>query len=1281
MGVSNLDSTLSFPIHHLSVRIPWHDNGWNGTVCNDPVNNTACLKLPRIATHKRDSIEHDLAGQHFRNLDPSVVPPCLLEGTTVMSSHGVVATRDHPYRTGNPELYGHFRPTEIYFPAFSAPALPFRWMLKGTFHGDNGPALRDHYPLDEIDESLEPKLGEFTPDWWQHHSNQRRFLETFWAHVKEDVSLVFFYAKQVPLIDESAGRRVLVGVGRVKSIGQLTEYQYDQPIQSDKLRSVLWERMLGHSIRSNSEDGFFLPYHEALERSADGETFDPAEVVALAPEERFTEFSYGTEHVGDDTAIESLIAMRTSLSRSAELFGADVRKQQEWIEKELSRLWQKRGPFPGLGAVLHGSGVPMGNFIARALEDLAGANESPWSIWESLLDSPTDFLRPPLANCVDETTSLVWKSMSKGRRDYLNILSRIDLTIEQAHVLTTPEGRRAENIQVEDSEFVKNPYLLYETTRWSSTPLPINALDRAIIPSGSMNEKFPLPGSSPIHTPTDRRRLRALTIQELERAAIVGNTLMPRESIIVSLRQRDQRNDHQYDQGEDMRETLVTSDHLRVTEDALFSNQIRVVEMSDGNPAYQLERLGAAGDLIRRTVDRRQRARRHKLAIDWRSTLDEELDDIHKVTAPVTCSEIEFEERARQEKVAALEEISRARVSVLVGSAGTGKTTLLSVLCKPPEIADEGILLLAPTGKARVQMEDVVRRSGHADIRAYTIAQLLIQSGRYDGSTQRYLLTGDSGRHLGRTVVIDECSMLTEEMLAAVIESLEGVDRLILVGDPRQLPPIGAGRPFVDIVARLKPEEFKPDSHRTGRSYAELTIPRRQGERAREDLELAAWFGGEPGPSGDDVFEILTGKKESDTVKVVHWDTHEHLKEILPRVLAETLRFDSKGDEVLQFSTSLGGVLYRNRAYFHPPYFQRRSQSAEPRAWQILSPVRQKTWGIEPLNRFIHHHYKSDLIQAATTIPKGRKRIFLRPQGDQLIVYGDKVINNRNMRLEKWRKWPQNEGYLANGEVGIVVGQMSGRKSSRPPECLEVEFSTQQGSVVKFWPRDFDSEGEASLELAYALTVHKAQGSEFDTVFLVLPESKHMLSRELIYTALTRQKEKLVLLTQGDATHIQSLSSEEFSDTASRLTNLFAAPTPVLVGDRFLEDKLIHRTVRGEAVRSKSEVIIANLLHSKGINYRYEEPLDVGGRIKYPDFTIEDDDVGERYYWEHLGMLSDPEYRQRWNQKLDWLMSHGILPLENGGGPEGTLITTEDTVEGGIDSEVVASLIDELFCV
>jgi len=236
-----------------------------------------------------------------------------------------------------------------------------------------------------------------------------------------------------------------------------------------------------------------------------------------------------------------------------------------------------------------------------------------------------------------------------------------------------------------------------------------------------------------------------------------------------------------------------------------------------------------------------------------------------------------------------------------------------------------------------------------------------------------------------------------------------------------------------------------------------------------------------------------------------------------------------------------------------------------------------------------------------------------------------------------------------------------------------------QGAIFKFYDSDFDEDGDAALELAYALTVHKAQGSEFAVVFLILPQSPLMLTRELLYTALTRQKQQVVIFHQGSASDLQRLSSEEHSSTANRLTNLFGPPNPVLVGKVFLEERLIHLTSRGEAVRSKSEVIIANLLQAKGVQYHYEHPLELGGVAKYPDFTIEDDNKGITYYWEHCGLLHDPTYRRRWDEKQQWYRNQQILPLKEGGGPQGTLIVTRDEENGGIDSAGITKLIEEVF--
>jgi hypothetical protein len=517
-------------------------------------------------------------------------------------------------------------------------------------------------------------------------------------------------------------------------------------------------------------------------------------------------------------------------------------------------------------------------------------------------------------------------------------------------------------------------------------------------------------------------------------------------------------------------------------------------------------------------------------------------------------------------------------------------------------------------------------------------------------------------------------------MLAALLQSLTGVHRLIFVGDPRQLPPIGSGRPFVDIVAHLTPDDIESRFPRVANGFAELTIPRRQGAGERDDLQLASWFGGAAnGPGDDQVFEILAGKRDSHTIRFVRWETPDELERMIPAVLAEHLGFDSSLDEGKAFSLATGAVLDdKGNTWFNAQWGDRPSSGKAAEAWQILCPVRQQPWGVDPLNRLVHQRYKGKQVEWARN--QGFKRIIPLPVGDHQIVYGDKVINNRNWSVYKKRLYPEpaTNGYLANGEIGVVVGHRRTKKRDFTPKNLEIEFATQPGISFSFYPSDFGEEGDAALDLAYALTVHKAQGSEFDVVFLVLPRSPLMLTRELLYTALTRQRQKVVVLHQGDATELQRLSSEHHSATAMRLTNLFRAPNPVRVRglkDRFLEHRLIHITSRGEAVRSKSEVIIANLLHAKGIDYLYEAPLELGGVTKYPDFTIEDDDTGVTYYWEHCGLLHDPGYRSRWEEKKRWYAEQGV---SEEGGANGRLIVTRDQANGSFDSAAVASIIERI---
>lgn len=672
------------------------------------------------------------------------------------------------------------------------------------------------------------------------------------------------------------------------------------------------------------------------------------------------------------------------------------------------------------------------------------------------------------------------------------------------------------------------------------------------------------------------------------------------------------------------------------------------------------------GDVIRSAIQKRVKGKRLVVEADWKTLLDSHLD-VHGVG-----SSDELEEKAREEKTAALQELAESRISVLIGPAGTGKTTLLSVLCSHPQISEGDILLLAPTGKARVRMEE---STSALKLKGFTVAQFL-SPDRYDGSTGRYKLSEKSAEAGARTVIVDEASMLTEEMLAALIQALKGVHRLILIGDPRQLPPIGAGRPFVDVIKHLAPDGIMEKFPRVAPGYAELTIRRRQAGEEREDLQLAEWFSGSPiAPGEDDVFDKVVKSGECTHVRFVQWDSSDELRESLVSVLVDELGLEGPED-ILKFDESLGGKEWNGMRFFN---FGSAEQSE---GWQILSPVRSGAHGVPDINRLIHKQFRQEMIVASRA---SRVRKFPKPMGPEEIVYGDKVINlvNTDPRMSRNRHrkvYPEKDNpYIANGEIGMAIGYFwrnEDRKAGRDFRWkLEVEFSSQPNFKYDFTGKDFGEEANPVLELAYALTVHKSQGSEFGTVILVLPNPCRLLSRELLYTALTRQKNRVVILHQGARGDLRKYSSDDRSETARRLTNLFEAPSPIYFDGRFFEKNLIHRTARGEMVRSKSEVIIADRLSALNVEYMYEHPLSINGATKYPDFTVEDIESGRTFYWEHCGMLYVPSYRRRWEEKLNWYKDNGILPHEEGEGENGTLIVTSESPSGGISSQEIERVI------
>jgi hypothetical protein len=100
------DGACRLPLHHLTIRVPWHDNGWDGTVCQRPLDNTSCLILPRIGGGRRDEVEDRCAGQRLDALGHNDLPPCVYERVSFMAPFALTRTMAHPYTEIYPETHG-----------------------------------------------------------------------------------------------------------------------------------------------------------------------------------------------------------------------------------------------------------------------------------------------------------------------------------------------------------------------------------------------------------------------------------------------------------------------------------------------------------------------------------------------------------------------------------------------------------------------------------------------------------------------------------------------------------------------------------------------------------------------------------------------------------------------------------------------------------------------------------------------------------------------------------------------------------------------------------------------------------------------------------------------------------------------------------------------------------------------------------------------------------------------------------------------------------------------
>lgn len=1238
---------------HLSVRVPWHDSRWNGTVCRQPARNSFCVCLDRIRAERDEAGESKIAGQKWHSLAPVQLPVCAKESGAFMSPEQWTRLFQHPYQDipKARATHGHLKPTPVKVPEFATFAVPYSWLLR------SGQTRIDESRPDQLPPDEEPP---FDSAWVFGRERQVALLNLMFGAIEPGRSLVFFYCKEGQPVRDVLPR-MIVGVGQLVSVGPLQFYD----VPKNKPTYPLWDRLIRHSVREDGTDGVLLPYHAYLEPTGDPDEDRRrqelvAEIAVVPDMANVLAFSYAAEHVRADSALSVLVRTLEAV-RAVGRHGiapGPWAEREGWLNDRIGQVWTERGAFPGAGPALEALNFRVGTALVLELmaTGCVKANDDPWPVLDAMLrgrTAPPQKAYEPHLKDIRQT----WVNLAAGRRDLLQLLSRFDLSAGQMRRWFDQNERgKCASAQVTDSAILENPYRIIETDLGGDgeRAVSIGVIDRGLLPDSVVAAKHPVPGTAAVGSPADGRRVRAALVSALRAAAADGDALLSETEACERIGHLDLA-----------QPCLVTSDWLDTHTDQLNEVIVRLGVPRADRPAettatLQLIELNKVERELRKILLARAAKAASQVDADWRKLLKEAI----KAGGGTIKAGDPRHKRALEEQAEALRRVTSRRLSVLTGRAGTGKTSVLGALLLAKDVVAGGVLLLAPTGKARVRLGQAANAS------AMTIAQFLYQNHRYDGERQRPLFVGDKPYADEKTVVIDEASMLTADTLFAIVMALDlsHVDRLLLVGDPNQLPPIGVGRPFADLVGFLDEAGRTSDTKlaAAGGALARLTVEVRTSAREpstpSDALRLAALYANQtPTVDADRILSEIRARQEFNDLAIRFWKTPEDLHQSLLELFVSELGLKHSSD-VAGFNEALGASADGSVSYADPSGGER---------FQVLSPVRMHPYGVVELNRWIQRRFREKELR------DGRQPWGVR-LGDDEIVLHDKVIQLRNgMRTAyDWAKAEAakrggsdkatSKQYLANGEIGLVAPAFAG--------ALNVSFARRKNLTFAYSKRDFP-DGSGPLDLAYALTVHKAQGSEFRTVFVVLPQRCRLLSRELLYTALTRSKDRLVLLVEGDnASFLYDLSRPEASETSRRNTNLFQTVIRQRANEVPFAEHLIHRTDKGHMVRSKSELVIANKLFAMGLGDKYEYERPVEGRVAlglvHPDFSFVDPS-GDLIIWEHLGMLSSPEYEKGWRWKRDWYAKNGFALGEN-------LFTTEDDDRGGLDSnalQVVAARI------
>jgi len=402
---------------------------------------------------------------------------------------------------------------------------------------------------------------------------------------------------------------------------------------------------------------------------------------------------------------------------------------------------------------------------------------------------------------------------------------------------------------------------------------------------------------------------------------------------------------------------------------------------------------------------------------------------------------------------------SNRTIFALAGYAGTGKTTvcraILELLLKYYAKEDE-IACCAFTGMASARLR---KATGFP---AYTIHALLGYKGE---NSFEY---GPENPLPHKVVILDEASMVNLSLFYRLARALRPDTLFILVGDPAQLPPIGAGNVFSDAIdtGLLPCVQLRKIYRQSEDSVLTLFANEIRVGRIPEGIDKDCW--------SDFLFE-----------NVERYNIFVMKKGRSQREIKELREKNNKAilNRIIGLAKEMKNILT------HPIW-----------EFQVLSPMRVGQLGTEVLNhelqKVLNKEGKNAISYSGIILKEGDKVVHLQNRDMEVMEWSDFVRSGKEFSSYDYRR-------IFNGYVGLVA------KIDKDMEQFYVVYPDR--SVVAY---DFDHLGDI-VELAYALTVHKAQGSQYKIVVIPLSNSHYiMLNNKWFYTAITRAEEKVFLIGQ-----------------------------------------------------------------------------------------------------------------------------------------------------------------------